>query len=106
MNKEKDMKNVKHGKIKIINDVLLNILILLNVLINFKVDGTENFLILNTTLIIISLVLIAVSTLKLVKYFNDSKKGIVEYVKDDIIQYVFLIIIPILLLIQITLLLR
>lgn len=88
-----------------INDVLLNVLILMNVLIMFKNDN-ENFLVLNTILMIISLVLIAVNALALVNFYNDSKKGIAECVKDDAIQYVFLVIIPTLLLIQIAVLLH
>ena len=87
-----------------INDMTINILILMNAIDILK-DANRGFCILDIVMIVLCLVLLFIHIAKWIKFYINKKKGIVEYVKDDGIQYVFLFVTPILLGIQLAMLL-
>lgn len=87
MNKSKDVKKVKYNKVKMINDTLFNIIILLTTLDLFEYANKVLFY-LNIITIILGLFILMINILKWLKYYSDYKKGIVEYEKADKMQYV------------------
>lgn len=87
-----------------INDILINILIIMNVISRFK-HANGSLHILDIMTIILCLTLVLLNILRWIQFYINNKKGIVEYVKDDGIQYVFLLVTPILLGVQLATLL-
>lgn len=70
-----------------INDTLFNIIILLTTLDLFEYANKVLFY-LNIISIILALFVLIINILKWLEYYSDYKKGVVEYEKEDKIEYI------------------
>lgn len=94
MNETIEITIVKYHKLKMINNVLMLLLIVLSVIDNF-IDTNTTFFVVDLIVLIIMLMIFTKDIAKWIITYREHKTDGIEYAKEDIIQYIFVVLLPI-----------
>lgn len=94
MNETIEITIVKYHKLKMINNVLMLLLIVLSVIDNF-IDTNTTFFVVDLIVLIIMLMIFTKDISKWIITYREHKTDGIEYAKEDIIQYIFVVLLPI-----------